>query len=59
MAGATLELTVDDRELRTALRTALRTLQDRLGDLTPVFWDLGHCLQVKPFDRLSRGNWRK
>jgi phage terminase large subunit GpA-like protein len=20
---------------------------------------LGHCLQVKPFDRLSRGNWRK
>lgn len=40
MAGAFLEITVDDRELSAALQK----LQAKLGDLTPVFRDLGEHL---------------
>ena len=42
MAGANLpiDITVDDRELRTLLQA----LQARLGDLTPAFRDMGEHL---------------
>ena len=40
MAGATLEIRIDDRQVRDGLAQ----LQARLADLTPVFQDLGEAL---------------
>ncbi len=40
MAGASLNITIDDRELRALLQR----LQARLSDLTPVFRDMGEHL---------------
>lgn len=49
MAGSFLEITVDDRELSAALQK----LQAKLGDLAPVFRDLGEHLLTSTRERFS------
>ena len=51
MAGSFIEITVDDTEIRQALEQ----LQAKLGDLTPVFRDLGEALKISHRERFSRG----
>ena len=50
MAGSFLEITVNDAEISALLQK----LQAKLGDLTPVFRDLGEALQVSHRERLTR-----
>ena len=51
MAGSFVEITVADAEIRKALEQ----LQAKLGDLTPVFRDLGEALKISHRERFSRG----
>lgn len=51
MAGSFVEITVADAEIRQALEQ----LQAKLGDLTPVFRDLGEALKISHRERFSRG----
>lgn len=49
MAGSFVEITVAE------IRKALEQLQAKLGDLTPVFRDLGEALKISHRERFSRG----
>ncbi|MFZ1326220.1 MAG: phage virion morphogenesis protein [Candidatus Contendobacter sp.] len=50
MAGASIEITVHDADIRKLLEQ----LQAKLGDLTPVFRDLGEALTLSHRERFAR-----
>ena len=51
MAGSFIEITLEDADIRALLQQ----LQAKLGDLTPVFRDLGEALKISHRARFSQG----
>lgn len=51
MAGSNIDITLDDAEVSVLLAQ----LQAKLGDLTPVFQDLGEALLISHRERFNKG----
>ena len=51
MAGSSIDIAVNDADIQKALEH----LHAKLGDLTPVFRDLGEALKISHRERFSRG----